>query len=102
MTPSAQDKIWKVVRGLKPGWTLKELLSVAEVSEKAARPYFNLLKNAGYLRKVGKRKQWGRTQQTWALAKNTGAQAPRQTRCLYDPNTDKIMEVKAGCCGKNS
>lgn len=91
---TAQDKVWKVVRGLRD-FTIEELSQLTEEKQKTVMFYTSLLCKAGYIRFVGKRKAAsGWPQRVYRLVRNTGPKTPMQKRCLYDPNTDTMAEIK--------
>ena len=94
MKLSAQEKVWRVIRGLGD-FTVEELAILVEEKQHTVTFYTSLLCKAGYIRHVGKRKAAsGWPQRVYRLVKNTGPKAPIQKRCLFDPNTSKMQEVK--------
>lgn len=96
---NAQEKVWKVIRGLNE-FTVDDVVVLTGLQRATVAVYLSTLHKAGYLRISGKKRQ----QAIYRMVKNTGPKAPIQRRCLYDPNTKKLMyyEVKEkGKCLKS-
>lgn len=92
---TAQDKIWKVMRGLGQEFTVEDVMVLTQEKYSTISAYISVLKKAGYIRKTGiRRSHKGGGQSLYKLVKNTGPKAPLQRRCLYDPNIDSLSEVK--------
>lgn len=92
---TAQEKIWKVIRGINGEFTVEDVIVLTEERHSTVSVYLSLLFRAGYIRKIGTRRTTrGGGQNVYRLIKNTGPKPPLQRRCLYDPNTDNLVEVK--------
>jgi len=92
---TGQEKIWKVIRGLNSEFTVDDLMVLTEEGRSTVSVYVARLHRAGYLRKTGiRRMERGRGQNLYRLIRNTGPRAPMQRRCLYDPNTGEVVEVR--------
>lgn len=92
---TAQEKIWKVIRGLNNEFTVEDVMTLTEEKYTTVSVYLSVLLRAGYLRKTGARRTpRGRGQNVYRLIKNTGPRPPLQRRCLYDPNIDGLAEVR--------
>lgn len=92
---TAQEKIWKVIRGLNSEFTVDDVMVITEEKRSTVSVYLSVLLRAGYLRKTGTRRTVrGGGQSLYRLIKNTGPKPPMQRRCLYDPNLDNLTEVK--------
>lgn len=92
---TAQDKIWRVIRGLGQEFTVEDVMVLVHERYSTVSVYVSVLRKAGYLRKTGSRRSPnGGGQSLYRLIKNTGPKAPMQRRCLYDPNTDELREAE--------
>lgn len=90
---TSQDKIWKVIRNLRET-TQHEISTLTGIPLKNVSVYVSALTRAGYLRRVGLRKEGpGPRHKLWRIVKNTGPGAPKLRRCLLDPNLNIITEV---------
>ncbi len=86
---TAQEKIWKIIRGLGE-FTTEDVVVLTELQWATVSVYLSTIHKAGYLRITGKRGH----QAVYRIIKNTGPKAPIQRRCLYDPNTKKMIYIE--------
>ncbi|RJQ21990.1 MAG: hypothetical protein C4560_02915 [Nitrospiraceae bacterium] len=94
--PTAQDIIWKTIRILRD-FTIHEVEATAKLPYKSISVYIAALSRAGYILKVGLRKDGSGSaprSKVWRIVKNTGPKAPVLRRCLLDPNLNTLTEVK--------
>jgi len=88
---TAQERMWKVMRGLRR-FTTEDIVQLAEVSWNFANRYCRALRYIGYLREDGRQKLTpgrGKKQIVYRLVKDTGPKAPtiRAVCEVRDPNT---------------
>ena len=93
---TAQDRVWKVVRNLRD-FTIYEVVELTGIPYKNISVYISALAKAGYIRRIGLRKERPGSaprSKVWKLIKNTGPKAPLLRRCLLDRNLNELTEVK--------
>lgn len=95
-----RSKLWMLMRKIE-GFTVRDLATIAEVSEKDVYYYVSKLYASGYLKVIGKEKMPGRRAvRIYKLIRDTGVLAPIEISCCYDCNLRKIMlpkEVENDC-----
>lgn len=91
----AQWRLWTAMRGLRRGFTIRELAFTAGLDEPVrqttAASYVKHLHQAGYLTVVGRAS--GPQQRTYRLVRNTGPKPPRilRTKAVWDDNSLEIV-----------
>lgn len=92
----AQEKIWKVIRGINGEFTVEDVMVLTEEKYSTVSLYLSMLCGAGYIRKTGTKRigERGRGQNVYKLIKNTGVKAPVLKMFLYDLNIKAFVGVK--------
>lgn len=93
---TAQEVIWKTIRIVRD-FTLYDIQTLSGIPHRNARAYIAALSKAGYISRIGLRKDGAGSaprSKVWRLIKNTGPKAPLLRRCLLDPNLNTLTEVK--------
>jgi hypothetical protein len=91
---SVHEKVWKVIRNLRD-FTYDDVCALTGVTYGRVTTYLLTLYQAGYIRLAGKRTEGdGRRKNIWRLVKSTGPKPPLLKRCLYDPNSECVSELK--------
>jgi len=86
---TAQEKIWKVIRGLGE-FTVDDVVILTGLQRTTVSVYLSTIHKAGYLRISAKKGYYA----VYRIVRNTGAKAPLQRRCVYDPNTKETLLIK--------